>query len=306
MNELQQRTACAIVNVFETGRISGDYAAIAVMKGDSGHLSYGRSQAALGSGSLYNLLMLYCQDQAATYKTQLEPFMPRVQQRDITLDVDTSFRDLLKQAGWKDPAMRRTQDKFFNDGYFMPACVAAQRLGISEPLGVAVVYDSHVQGGWAKLAPQAGHVVAGNVRQWVGQYIDLRRNWLSSLKDPLPATVYRMDTFKSLIAAGNWDLELPLAVHGTQITQAALEDSLPTAQSLAAGPRNLMLATPYMRGDDVSALQATLKAKGLPVGQPDGVYGPFTDKLVAQWQRSQNPPISEAGAGPRTRASLGM
>ena len=47
MNELQQNTARAIVNVFETGRISGNYAAVAVLKGDSGHLSYGRSQAAL-------------------------------------------------------------------------------------------------------------------------------------------------------------------------------------------------------------------------------------------------------------------
>jgi chitosanase len=52
VNDLQQKTVRAIVNVFETGHLEGNYSAIAVLKGDRGHLSYGRSQATLGSGSL--------------------------------------------------------------------------------------------------------------------------------------------------------------------------------------------------------------------------------------------------------------
>ena len=44
MNDLQKATSAAIVNIFETGRVRGDYGAIAVLKGDSGHLSYGRSK----------------------------------------------------------------------------------------------------------------------------------------------------------------------------------------------------------------------------------------------------------------------
>lgn len=306
MNELQQRTTCAIVNVFETGRICGNYAAITVMKGDSGHLSYGRSQAALGSGSLFKLLTLYCQDPAAAFETKLQPFMSRVQQRDVTLDTDGTFRDILKQAGLEDAVMCRTQDKFFNDGYFSPACTAAQKLGIAEALGIAVVYDSHVQGGWGKLAPQLGPVLAGNARQWVTRYLDLRSNWLKSLKEPLPTTVYRMDSFKNLIAAGNWDLALPLTVHGVQITEAAMDDNAGPVQPAVPVSRNLALATPYMRGEAVSALQRALQVKGLPIGQPDGVYGPFTDKLVVQWQRSMNPAIAESGVGPKTSASLGL
>jgi chitosanase len=44
MNSIQTATAVAIVNVFETGRVRGDYGGIAVIKGDNGHLSYGRSR----------------------------------------------------------------------------------------------------------------------------------------------------------------------------------------------------------------------------------------------------------------------
>jgi chitosanase len=60
MNDLQKATSAAIVNIFETGRALGNYGAIAVLKGDRGHLSYGRSQTTLGSGSLCKLLTQSC------------------------------------------------------------------------------------------------------------------------------------------------------------------------------------------------------------------------------------------------------
>jgi chitosanase len=139
----------------------------------------------------------------------------------------------------------------------------------------------------------------------VSQYVDVRTEWLKSLKDPLPTTVYRMESFRSLIAAAKWDLALPLVVHGVEISEVALDDEA-QAQSATPAPRPLMVTTPYLRGDDVSRLQTALRAKGLPTGQPDGVYGPFTGKLVAEWQRQQTPPIIETGVGPQTRASLGL
>ncbi len=61
MTPLQEKTIKAIVNVFETGRAAGNYAAVTVLAGDSGHLTYGRSQSALGSGTLFQLLSQYCE-----------------------------------------------------------------------------------------------------------------------------------------------------------------------------------------------------------------------------------------------------
>jgi chitosanase len=293
----------AIVNVFETGRVRGDYGAIAVLKGDTGHLSYGRSQVTLGSGSLFQLLDLYCGQTGTKFANDLQPHLARFRQKDVTLDNDSTVKDLLRRAGREDPVMRATQDQFFREHYLGPACRAAENIGISLPLGQALVYDSHIQGGWGKLSARIGPVGSGKQEDWIGKYIDMRREWLLQLKPPVPATVYRMDSFKGLIADKKWNLDLPFTVHGVMVTEEALAGG--EAPVGGAPARTLTLRSPYLRGDDVKALQAALAAKGLPNSQ-DGVYGPVTDVLVKQWQKKQSPAITETGVGPETRKSLGL
>src|SRR5947209_8378474 len=142
MNDLQKNTAKAIVNVFETGKVRGRYNAIAVLKGDSGHLSYGRSQAALGSGSLYLLLKSYCEAAGAKFADRFVPLLPRFRDKDVSLDFDQNVRSLLEQAG-DDPVMQQAQDDFFDRGYWQPAVKNAAACGLTKPLSVAVIYDSH-------------------------------------------------------------------------------------------------------------------------------------------------------------------
>jgi chitosanase len=301
MNELQKATVAAIVNVFETGRVRGDYGAIAVLKGDSGHLSYGRSQTTLGSGNLYKLLNLYCQQATALFADPLKPYLSRFQRRDFTLDTDQTVRLLLQQAGREDPAMRATQDQFFNTEYFAPASHHAEACGISLPLGLAIVYDSGIQGGWDKLRTRVGAVATNGQEAWLGRYVNERRKWLSGLKPPLPSTTYRMDTFQTLITGNAWDLPIPLKVHGVTITEEAMMSGDRPLPGRAR--RRLKLTSPYLRGDDVDALQQALKAKGID-SVVDHVYGPLTDVLVKKWQQQNG--IHEDGAGAATLKSLGL
>ena len=299
MDDLQKATSQAIVNVFETGRILGDYGAVAVLKGDNGHLTYGRSQTTLGSGNLYKLLLSYCQQPAAQFGTQLQPMLPRFLQKDFSLDTDSAVKGLLEQAG-SDPVMRAAQDQFFNENYFAPALRDADAAGITQPLSQTVVYDSHIQAGWTVLKSQMpGINDLGGETAWIAKYVEKRKAWLQSLKPPLPGTVYRMDSFNALINAGKWKLALPLTVHGVTITAEALSSDTPAP---GFQPRTLRLTTPYLRGDDVKQLQNKLN----PGVTPDGIYGPFTDALVKKYQAGQAPPIVEDGAGPLTRKSLGL
>jgi chitosanase len=146
-------------------------------------------------------------------------------------------------------------------------------------------------------------IVAGKQRDWIKQYVTQRTSWLKSRKPPVPTTTYRMTSFGVLIEAGNWNLTLPLQVHAITLSEAALVgDSQPTPGTT---PRTLQLTTPYLRGTDVRALQQALASRGLPA-TADGVYGPFTDQLVKQWQQSQQPVLTEQGVGPQTRGSLGL
>ena len=57
LTDLQKKTAQAVVNIFETGTALGKYGNVTLMAGDSGHLTYGRSQTTLASGHLSLLLM---------------------------------------------------------------------------------------------------------------------------------------------------------------------------------------------------------------------------------------------------------
>jgi chitosanase len=300
MDDLQKETAQAIVNIFETGRILGNYGAVTVLKGDNGHLTYGRSQTTLGSGNLYRLLLNYCQQSTTPFAARLQPLLPRFLQKDFTLDTDLAVKELLKQAASDDPMMRAAQDQFFNENYFAPALRAADAAGITQPLGQTVVYDSHIQGGWGVLKPQMpGLNDFGGETAWIAKYVDKRKAWLQSLKPPLPGTVYRMDSFNTLIDAGKWNLALPLTVHGVTITAEALAGDVPAA---GAQPRTLRLVSPYLRGDDVKQIQMKLN----PGATPDGVYGPFTEALVKKFQAAQTPSVVEDGAGPLTRKALGL
>jgi N-acetylmuramoyl-L-alanine amidase len=52
------------------------------------------------------------------------------------------------------------------------------------------------------------------------------------------------------------------------------------------GDRTLYVHAPYLRGDDVRALQRKLDALGFDPGKQDGMYGPETDEAVRDFQRN--------------------
>src|SRR5262245_23716224 len=99
ITELQKKTAQAIVNIFETSQIGGDYGMVTWLAGDAGHLTYGRSQMTLASGNLFLLIRGYCQAPDAQFADALQSYLERLSARDLTLDIDSSFRRTLKDAG---------------------------------------------------------------------------------------------------------------------------------------------------------------------------------------------------------------
>jgi hypothetical protein len=93
------------------------------------------------------LIRDYCEAPGAEYVRELEPYLPRMQARDISLDGDPSLHQTLREAG-DDAVMREVPFAFFDRVYRNPAVPKAGATGIATPLGVAVVYDSVVHGSW--------------------------------------------------------------------------------------------------------------------------------------------------------------
>jgi chitosanase len=309
VTELQKKAAQAIVNIFETGKPLGDYGKVTLLPGDSGHLTYGRSQTTRASGNLHLLIKDYCETEGAQLATALSAYLQRLASRDLSLDTDMTFRSLLRQAG-DDLVMHDVQDHFFDRVYWTPAVQAASAISVTTGLGTGVVYDSTVHGSWKLMRDRtnARHGLASAIGEnnWITHYVNERKNWLANHSNALlHKTVYRMDSFRQLIADNKWDLSLPFRVRGVLIDEAVLLETPPV---IVPAPdeteRTLLLQTPLMRGDDVRAVQQALVNAGFTVSV-DGIFGPNTAAAVKQFQQRRG--LKADGiVGPATRAALGL
>jgi chitosanase len=320
MNDLEASTAKAIVNMFETGRLLGNYASVVVDPKDPGHLTYGRSQTTLASGNLYTLIASYCGAPGAQFATQLQPYLDLLQARDFSLDNDMDLRSVLKQAG-SDPTMHQVQDRFFDNAFWLPAnrlaanITLAGRTGLTTSLGITTVYDSVVHGSFSTMrsATSASFPSPPAEQDWVTRYVSIRRAWLAGNKIVrLRDTVYRMDELKKLIDANNWNLALDITLRGITVTAAAL-GAVPTdaqgdapVRASAHDPTEVVLSlrTPYLTGSAVELVQTALVKEGLLTqANVDQIYGPLTAELVKRLQANHGL-TADGLVGPATWALI--
>lgn len=143
-------------------------------------------------------------------------------------------------------------------------------------------------------------------KTWVRHYVEVRRDWLAHHSNTLlHKTVYRMDSFLDLIDDDNWTLNLPFTCRGVLVNEAALSKTGdPRPSSDEDEMRLLRLKTPFLRGDDVKAVQQALNEHGMNL-DVDVIYGPNTEQAVRGWQRQQDLAV-DGIVGPATRTSLGI
>jgi len=283
----QAMAARAIVNIFETSAVRGDYSMVTLLPGDTGRLTYGRAQTTLGSGNLHLLVSRYCAVPGARFGARLRAWLPALAARSATADTDNKLHNLLR-ASADDPVMRDVQDAFFDDSYWQPAVRAANRLGIHSPLGIAVVYDGWVHGSWAAMRDRTsanGSPADVGEHEWIARYVRVRRDWLATHSNALLRnTVYRMDAFQRLIDQECWGLALPLVVRGHEISLATLTALPPNCyDGPQPGSRPLAVQSPLQRGLDVRLLQLALSDQGCDI-RADGIFGNASARFVRAFQ----------------------
>jgi chitosanase len=223
LTPLQKRVCDQVINVFETGSLTGDYSSIAIDNGGPNRIRqiiYGRGHTA-EYGKLHELIRWYI-DANGVFAAQLVSYVSQVG-LDPLVD-DETFKNLLRGAGKTDVAMRQVQDRFFDKYYYIPAITWADAKQFSSPLSALVIYDSYIQSGsvpeflckrFTEVPPASG----GRERSWVEQYVATREDWLANHPNPvLHPMVYRTKCFRQEIARGNWDLsQLPIRIQGLEI-----------------------------------------------------------------------------------------
>jgi chitosanase len=219
----QRRRMQQVVNVFETGKPEGDYATIAIYHDgphDIRQITYGRSQTT-EYGNLRRLVHMYV-DAGGLCSKELRAYAERV--GSTSLVDDAEFKALLRLAGREDPAMRRIQDRFFDQAYLRPAMKWADDQGFKRALSALVIYDSFVHSGrvlWVirNMFPESPPSLGGKEETWVSQYVNARHRWLGQhARAAVRATTYRTACFKREINRSNWDLKTaPIIANGVRV-----------------------------------------------------------------------------------------
>ena len=212
-----------VVNVFETGRKVGDYAAIAILRDGPNkcpQITYGRSQTT-EFGNLEKLLNLYI-DKGGLYAKDFEPYIAQLNL--VSLVEDAKFLQLLRDAGTTDAIMCEVQDTFFDKYYFQPAVKWAEDHGFALPLSALVIYDSFIHSGGIpdflrKRFNGRPPSMGGDEKTWITQYVATRDAWLANHSNKvLRPTVYRTRFLRGEVSRNNWALSMaPLIAHGVRI-----------------------------------------------------------------------------------------
>ena len=213
-----------VVNVFETGKIEGNYSAISIFNdgpNDIKQITYGRSQTT-EYGNLRELVQKYV-GAKGKFSKDLKSFAEKV--GSVPLTDDQKFKDLLKNSGKQDVVMKNTQDTFFDERYFKPAMKWAKDNGFILPLSALVIYDSFIHSGgilWVirSMFDESPPILGGNEIEWTTAYVNARHNWLANHPRPVvQKTVYRTQCFKDEIGRGNWTLKiLPIKANGINVS----------------------------------------------------------------------------------------
>ncbi len=223
----QKKKILQVVNVFETGSPTGNYASVTLLQDgpiENGkpikQITYGRSQTT-EFGNLKALLQEYVKKNG-TFSNDVKPFLPQIGKKP-SLCTNKKFLQILKDSAIKDPIMAQTQDVFFDTLYYQPAFNWFNSMKFTLPLSLLVIYDSQIHSGgipaflrerFTEPTPKNG----GDEKKWIEEYVNVRHTWLAHHPKPiLKNTIYRTSCFKDAITHNNWNLNSPIIAHGKTV-----------------------------------------------------------------------------------------
>ena len=162
-SNIDKLKALAIVNVFETSKPFGDYAACVVLNDGAG-ISYGINQFTHRSGSLLAVVEKYLANGSAVGRRVIEENLPLLRLKTVTaINVLATNKELkfALQAAAITREMRAAQEAVAFERYLGPAIGACEALGFELPLSLVVIYDSMTVRGNASAAASVSGAASG-------------------------------------------------------------------------------------------------------------------------------------------------
>lgn len=286
--EITRQIAFRITGVFEAPSYS------TVQTVDSGIISYGQHQATLVSGTLEIILQRYISFSDSDISQKLEPFMPRVRAKDVSLKDSGGFIDLLKKAG-EESEMITAQDSVFIEKYWNPATQKAMDQNLKSPLAFACFYDTNVQGGLDNCIERTKIKLGNsspNEQKYVQTFLQSRRERLMQIAQVQinsgnarkikngqmlkNSAKNRVGSLLKLADDNNLNLIGEMDINGSKVKGRGNEIPPPTI--LERG--NESEAVGVLQDNLVKLGYMTTKA----IGSNRGKFGPLTENAVENFQ----------------------
>lgn len=224
--ERDKQAARVILSIFETGRKEGQPSALAVLDDGAG-ISYGMHQATHRSGALAKVVERYIELEGKE-AGKLIAHLPGLKRTDLKSVANAAssgkLKTLLVMAG-NEPVMRQAQQAVFDRDYLNPAIVQCEQYGWLLPLSLAIVYDSHIQGSWARVRDRVMLRVSrtADEKAWMRDYLAQRAAYLLSLpKQSQKNSVYRPRELGQQADLDNWALAAPFRLRGVTVLESDL------------------------------------------------------------------------------------
>ncbi|MEQ1604568.1 MAG: chitosanase [Pyrinomonadaceae bacterium] len=258
--ENDKMKALAIVHVFETSKPFGDYAACVVLNDGAG-VSYGINQFTHRSGSLAAVVREYLANGGQLGREIFNGALPLLAKKTPAaierLASDALFKRTLKTAAIT-REMKAAQRLVAYERYLRPAIEICERMRFVTPLSLAVAYDSVTHGSWELISARVGGTVRtvkpdrlSFEKSWITEYVRARHRWLTEIRR-LRVTNYRTKFFLDQIAIGNWDLRLPVTVHGLRLREVEMPDEVTVRRNPESEPGAVATAFPAKSDDETT------------------------------------------------------
>jgi chitosanase len=191
--------ARAVANMIETGTPGQNYFIWA--------MSIGATTLGTDSGAFFILSQYAAQE--GPRAADVQPYLLRAKQKDPKLSGDAGMKKLVMSLA-TDPLVVRIADTYLDEGWWKPALAVAARLGVKTPLGVAVIFDTRLEG--PGLEDQIVNKVTGSFDGGTPSAGVSEQNWIRAMvkarRDPARTQLQK------LIDDDNWDLAKPITIHG--------------------------------------------------------------------------------------------
>jgi Glycosyl hydrolase family 46/Right handed beta helix region len=227
----QKLRAEQLTSIFENDTTELQYAYVQAL-GDGRGYTAGRAGFTTATHDLLDVVERYT---AQVPGNELAPFLPRLRQLDRLGSSATTGLSGFPRA-WQDsaadPIFRAVQDEVVDETYYWPAVAHWNELGLHTALSLAAIYDAEIQHGdgddpdgvpalltrtaaWLGGTPATTGVTES---AWLNQFLVVRRNDLAhsynvATRAQWAQSVGRVDVFKDIVAAGNYDLAGPIDVN---------------------------------------------------------------------------------------------